>query len=387
MVSSTPLIPPSLPVERGCCSSRSPSTMHAFTVTYNSENHFQVLLQMWGSIWPRVMPYCFLNVGISILLQSTESLTGFDWQVTDKGHSYMTMLVAFLVVSRATVSLGRYSQVRQSLTQVYCQSRAVVDQMVIFSSDNINQSGKLWRHDVAYLALLQLRSIMAVMDYQSDGIPFWDMPEVDEALGSRLKSQLFLEESTLKFAHHTVVSEYEENMRVPIRLGLQLRQAIINQRKELDQPFSWPEEGKLLGAIDGLMAGYYGIRSFLTTPFPFPLVQMSRTFLFFYLFTTPFALLQDVSKPIAHNVVIFFLTFGFMGLEYVSIELDDPFGRDSNDFNNGRMAQVCFEDSYMSIVDMDGEEWTDKLRKKMDGGRGEDVPRQATAWLHGSVEV
>jgi hypothetical protein len=38
---------------------------------------------------------------------------------------------------------------------------------------------------------------------------------------------------------------------------------------------------------------------------------MSRTFLFFYLFTTPFALLADVSKPFAHYMVVFFLVSEF----------------------------------------------------------------------------
>ena len=27
-----------------------------------------------------------------------------------------------------------------------------------------------------------------------------------------------------------------------------------------------------------------------------------------------------------------FITYGFLGLEYVSMELDDPFGSDPNDF-------------------------------------------------------
>ena len=103
-------------------------------------------------------------------------------------------------------------------------------------------------------------------------------------------------------------------------------------------------------------------------PFPFPLVQMARTVLFFYVFTVPFALVEDVSMPIAHLFVIFFLTYGFMGLEYVSIELENPFGNDINDFNNIRMAHVSFEDAYTAVADMDGEEWADMLRRKMDGG-------------------
>jgi predicted membrane chloride channel (bestrophin family) len=53
---------------------------------------------------------------------------------------------------------------------------------------------------------------------------------------------------------------------------------------------------------------------------------MTRTFLLFYIFTVPLALLSDVSSPYMHLVVIFFLTFGYIGLEVVSVELDDPFG-------------------------------------------------------------
>ena len=103
----------------------------------------------------------------------------------------------------------------------------------------------------------------------------------------------------------------------------------------------------------------------MTTPFPFPLVQMTRTFMFFYVFTVPFALLSDPSIPVAHCITIFVLTFGFMGLEYVAIELDNPFGEDDNDFDNLGMAYTAFEDTYLTILDTDGPEWTERLRTKM----------------------
>lgn len=89
------------------------------------------------------------------------------------------------------------------------------------------------------------------------------------------------------------------------------------------------------------------MRKFMTTPFPFPLVQMARTFLFLYVYTLPFALLEDASDAVAHVLVIFLVTYGFVGLETVSIELDDPFGNDENDFDNLGMALVSF--SYTSI--------------------------------------
>ena len=30
------------------------------------------------------------------------------------------------------------------------------------------------------------------------------------------------------------------------------------------------------------------------------------------------------------SIIVFFVTYAFLGLEYVSIELDDPFGNDPN---------------------------------------------------------
>jgi len=74
--------------------------------------------------------------------------------------------------------------------------------------------------------------------------------------------------------------------------------------------------------------------SFLTTPVPFPLVQMARTFLFLYVFTIPFVALTDDSGIVAHCIGIFVMTYGFVGLETVAIELDDPFGDDAIDFDN-----------------------------------------------------
>ena len=67
----------------------------------------------------------------------------------------------------------------------------------------------------------------------------------------------------------------------------------------------------------------------MTTPFPFPLVQMSRTVMFVYVYTIPFALLSLDSTNIHVKVIVmaFIIAYGFVGIELVSIELDDPFGK------------------------------------------------------------
>ena len=53
-------------------------------------------------------------------------------------------------------------------------------------------------------------------------------------------------------------------------------------------------------------------------------------------------------------MLIFFLTYGFLGLEYVCMELDDPYGNDPNDFPGQRWAETVFEDIYIAIYKTDG---------------------------------
>ena len=64
-------------------------------------------------------------------------------------------------------------------------------------------------------------------------------------------------------------------------------------------------------------------------------------------------------------ILIFFITYGFVGLEYVSMELDDPFGDDPNDFDVRGLSEVVFDDIYIAIHDIDGKHAADNLRKNI----------------------
>uniref|UniRef100_A0A7S1Y3W0 Bestrophin homolog n=1 Tax=Grammatophora oceanica TaxID=210454 RepID=A0A7S1Y3W0_9STRA len=344
---------------------------HGYTVTYHSESHWSVITQMWGSVWPRVLPYCLFNVGLTALIHYLDAKEYVSLAISNVGHTFMNLMVAFLIVSRVTMSIARYSEARGYLAVIYRESRELIQNMIVFSGDHTHQEAKEWRNLVAYRTCILLRTSMAVIDYASGSSLCWELPEISPEEHTEIKRFVYFDtgegdnNNALRWAHGER-TEGEENMRVPIRMAFKLRQAIRMQRQALEsKPIETSQENKMLGSVDSFMVGYYGMRKFLTTPFPFPLVQMARTFLFFYVFTVPFALLSDDSAAVAHCVVIFILTYGFMGLEYVSIELDNPFGDDDNDFDNLGMALTAFEDTYLAILEMDGAEWTERLRHKM----------------------
>ena len=50
----------------------------------------------------------------------------------------------------------------------------------------------------------------------------------------------------------------------------------------------------------------------------------------------------------------FIISFGFYGLEYVAIELDDPFGDDENDLDVFGMSESVVSDIRLFLIDCDG---------------------------------
>ena len=128
----------------------------------------------------------------------------------------------------------------------------------IFSSvDNNDIAAKEWRNEVAYRTLALLRCSVAVILYPTTKVPSWDVPELNGFEREDVKNNIFLNPATLRYAHKNR-SEYEENLRVPIRLAYLLRKSIHSQERRLNKPLHVVRELKLLGAVDGFMNGYYG---------------------------------------------------------------------------------------------------------------------------------
>jgi len=45
------------------------------------------------------------------------------------------------------------------------------------------------------------------------------------------------------------------------------------------------------------------------------------------------------------------------------------------------MAYTAFEDTYLIIYDVDGQDWTDKLRLKMKGEKDGDIMSTSRSWM------
>jgi len=153
-------------------------------------------------------------------------------------------------------------------------------------------------------------------------------------------------------------------------MAFYLRSAISDQSKKLTQPVNPLSMVRFNAKIDELMQGYQAQIRLVGLGFaPFPVVQISRTMMFLWVFSLPLAIgSSDNSSLVAHIFLVFFMTYAFFGLETMAMELENPFGHDENDFDNLGLARVVFEDIYAMIDITDGLEWAMKVRENMDAG-------------------
>lgn len=80
----------------------------------------QVLFRLYASAFPRVLPFVFANVAWTLCIHHLKvyGLSDLTFH-SSVGHSFMGLLVSFLLVSRSRISYDRFMENRRHLAECY----------------------------------------------------------------------------------------------------------------------------------------------------------------------------------------------------------------------------------------------------------------------------
>jgi len=317
------------------------------SVRYKTEDHIAVICQMYGSVWRNVLPYCIVTTAITVFAYYFDNDENFlNISISDRGHVFMSLMLSFFVVSRSHIALNRYSEARKLLSDIMRTCRELIQHTIAFTRNKGGaEAARKWRADIARRTCTILRTLVCLMQLPSKHQNIWE-----------------LEELTKDEKQALLVAVGDSNERSPLVLMIFLRSVIASHVKNLKVPLDVNEELALLSHTADFITAYHQLMKLHDTPYPFPLLQMTRTFLLVWVFTLPFALAKDFDKLLPMIFTNFFCTYGFIGLELISVEMDDPFGEDPNDFDVHNLAKVVFFDIYYMIEDIDGTEAANALR-------------------------
>lgn len=338
-------------------------------VNYKDSNHFSVFFQMYGSVWPQVIWYCIANSVITTVLWYFVKILDYPWSVDPIGHKFMGVLVSFLLIGRLKIIYSRFTEARAHLSDIFRSCRELMHYAIVLTMHDKERDAANWRRNVAFRTIVLLRVTIASLEFNSSGVKPWELNDLEKVEQEALRSSLNLKDEEKDTAKTN--RNGEETLRAPFILAFELRKEIMQQRnnKDLNKRFfhrhPCNEEFKILEYVNTFLSAYHELKRLIETPYPFPLIQMARTFLFAWVFTIPLALLDGKYDFYEVFIVGILLTYGFVGLERVSIEMEDPFGNDENDLDEMGLAQTVFEDIYIALCKCDGIDSAYLLRKKI----------------------
>jgi predicted membrane chloride channel (bestrophin family) len=238
---------------------------------------------------------------------------------------------------------------RSLLSDLTRSSKELIQHAVAFTRyKNRDKNGIQWRISLAKRTISILRVVVSILKVPSKKKNIWEESSI-----AKLERQALL------------LAVGKSNERSPLVLALFLRSLIASHIHTISPPLEDPQETCLHDITNNFISAYADLMTQISTPQPFPMVQMTRTFLFAYVFTLPFVLAKDITQASALLFITFFITYGFIGLELSNIEMDDPFGDDPNDFNVEAIATNAYRDILVLIHDIDGDEATEKVRKSL----------------------
>ena len=98
----------------------------------------------------------------------------------------------------------------------------------------------------------------------------------------------------------------------------------------------------LEGHVTKMAEAQSGCERIRSTPIPFVYAVHIKHLLFTYLATLPFVLVakMGMATPLAVGLI----AFGLLGVEEAGLELEDPFGEDSNDLPTDAMCDALERD-------------------------------------------
>jgi predicted membrane chloride channel (bestrophin family) len=238
---------------------------------------------------------------------------------------------------------------RSLLSDLTRTSKELMHHAVAFTRyKNQDKNVTQWRINLAKRTISILRVVVSILKVPSKKTNIWEESSI-----AKLERQALL------------LAVGKSNERSPLVLALFLRSLIASHIHNISPPLEDPQETCLHDITNNFISAYVDLMTQISTPQPFPMVQMTRTFLFGYVFTLPFVLAKDITQAPALLFITFFITYGFIGLELSNIEMDDPFGDDPNDFNVEAIANNAYRDILILIHDIDGDEATEKVRKSL----------------------
>lgn len=306
-----------------------------------------------GSVMPRTLFLAIASSGMTIVLAVHGYGVGQELMEEVFGHPYSFQVYAvffsFLLVFRSSLAYGRYWEGITNVVQMHAKLGDACLQAIAFDENTPldKPAGEKIAHFCAHLVhLVSLMSALAMQELNGD-------TNLDNLVQKQRKTITQQSDSWHlaafifpRMAHHKlqpvkyeVLHGFQEGETFALigakdRVGYVLTRVVRLLSQRIAQgglAMPPPIVSRTFQEFSNGALGYSQALKIANVPFPFPYAQMIGYSKLVFTLTCPLVMAGFTNNVAMATILNFVTVVGFLALNEVADELEDPFGRDAND--------------------------------------------------------
>jgi len=96
-----------------------------------------------------VLPYCILNVAMYLLVNYIETNYNVGLTIAPQGHALMSLIIAYLGVSKVNLALARYMNARRTIGMAFLSLRELNQWAMTLTENDASDEARAWRQEVS----------------------------------------------------------------------------------------------------------------------------------------------------------------------------------------------------------------------------------------------
>mmetsp|Transcript_34806 Transcript_34806/g.71072 ORF Transcript_34806/g.71072 Transcript_34806/m.71072 type:complete len:341 (+) Transcript_34806:206-1228(+) len=321
-------------------------------IIYNNRSEIEIILRFDGSALKGI-GWLWVIVLINIL-ESTYFV--FYGAPEIEGKAYLDILgkvLVFLLVFRSNLAYDRFWSGRVAIGGLAKACFQMVSDVSVFVEKESKAEVK-FRHELYRLALSTYMCMNIHIRKMPHDLARYHAPSFDATDNAWLPEAEARHFEELLQAG--VINEEERQLFLKSGLSYVTVAATLFSQKIKEGFQDKIIHRNLMIDVDGQMkkmiSAWYDSQKIAHYPFPFPYIQALSVFNLIFVVSLPVTLVQSMGPwtPLAAALI----TVGFLGLDAVGSQLEDPFGTDVNDLDLDTTAQNTCDACFVALRARDG---------------------------------
>lgn len=308
------------------------------------------LFKLSGSVFPKAIlvatPCALFTAGLRYLLNEGNAAGWFRLESTmlpgsngnGEAWSGFSFLVGFLIVFRTSQSYNRFWEGCTSTQEMRAQWLASCSSLVAFCRHSKRDPTLVHAFQntlVRLFSMLHAAALGEIEDTSSKDI------ESIEAFKFELIDVEGIDEDSL-------ISVMESRAKAEL-IFQWIQQLIVENIKVGVLSIPAPILSRSFQEMANGMVAFHDAMKISYVPFPFPYAQTCDCLLILHFMITPFVLSQWMNEPVWAGVFSFVQVFILWALNFIAVELQNPFGMDANDID-GRAMQMEMNEHLLLLL-------------------------------------